>query len=153
MGTITVLGQLTVFLISVIFGAAYCLLYDILRILRTTVIKSKISVFISDILYWVVITFISLSFSLLFSKGEIRGYWLLGILLGFIISRLTVSKFLIFISEYIILFLRLVKRYIYRGFIFVMEKLNSFLMKIPNMFKKIFKRKKKHLERERDVSV
>lgn len=153
MGTITVSGQLNTFLISLIFGAAYCFLYDAVRSLHKSAVKGKLGIFFLDVFYWILITLFTCTFALLFGKGEIRGYWLFGMAAGFIIFRFTLSRFAVWLFDFILIILRFVKKHLAAFFDFIFERLNIFIGKIPIFLKKIFKKKKKHLERAQSDSV
>ena len=153
MGTITVSGQLNTFILSLIFGAAYCVLYDVLRTMHKTLIKSYLAVFVADLFYWIVITLSTCSFALLFSKGEIRGYWLFGFLVGFILFRITLSRFVIVVFNFLSLILTATKKWVVKLLNRIFKKLNGYRPKISMLFKKMFKRRKKHLERIQDGGV
>ncbi|MBR7071892.1 MAG: spore cortex biosynthesis protein YabQ [Clostridia bacterium] len=73
----------------------YCRLYDLFRILRKTVKQTVVSVFIEDLLFWLLITFLSFLFLLSRTNGEVRGYVLLGMSFGFVLCRLTISRLLV----------------------------------------------------------
>lgn len=50
------------------------------------------SVFIGDMFFWIVSAFVTFIFLLSRTNGEIRGYVLISMLLGFVIWRITLSK-------------------------------------------------------------
>ena len=157
MGTITVFGQLTTFGLSVLLGVLFCLLYDVFRALHIEVFRCFWSVFISDILYWMLILFFAYSFLLIFCNGNVRVYVLFGNALGFALCRFTLSKLFV---KFCIIVVRLIRKLIeyiqipfviFSGIMSIMyEKLCLFSKKIVNI---LFKKKKKHLERDNTNGV
>lgn len=85
-------NQYTCFLYSIIMGAAVEIVYDLFKIDRALFKRNKVFIFLSDILFWIITSFILFSFCVVFSNGQIRGYIIFGTLIGFIIFRLTFSK-------------------------------------------------------------
>lgn len=85
-------SQLTSFLISIGFGVVYSFLYDILRAIRKTKSTSDITVFFQDVLYFLIIAFITFMLLMSLSNGEIRGYIIFGLIIGFVICFLTLSR-------------------------------------------------------------
>ena len=152
MGTITVVGQLKVFGFSVLLGMAFCLLYDIFKGFRIKYLKSVVAVFLTDIIYWLVLFFFTHSFLLIFCNGRIRGYVLIGLFLGFVLCRLTVSRIF---SKFILLLLSVCHKllhWIFLPFFAFLSLLDKLFAKISEMFgkilKKIFKKRKKLLKEE-----
>ena len=94
--------QLINLLYSAVLGGFYCLLYDIFRAIRMTVKCSDIAVFIQDILYWSILAPITFCYLMIATNGQIRGYIILGIIIGFIFVRYTVSFILIKIYSLIL---------------------------------------------------
>ena len=114
MGTITVFGQLTTFILALLFGVAYSLLYDIFKTFHLKIFTGFWSVFISDILYWFILLVCTYSFLLIFCNGIVRAYVLFGNVVGFALCRFTLSKIFIkicfltiFIIEKIIQYIKL----------------------------------------------
>ena len=152
MGTITVFGQLTTFVLALLFGVAYSLLYDIFKTFHLKIFKGFWSVFISDILYWFILLVCTYSFLLIFCNGIVRAYVLFGNVVGFALCRFTLSKIFIkicfltiFIIEKIIQYIKLPIGMLCRFMSKLYEKAVEFSKKIV---KKLFKKRKKHLERD-----
>jgi len=80
------------FLYSVFLGVVYCLFYDVFKFLRIRKIHTRFGVFVSDILYFIVISIATFCFFLLYSKGTLRLYAYIGIALGFTLCRLSLSR-------------------------------------------------------------
>lgn len=85
-------AQLLTFLLAVALGAAFCLIYDVLRALRHCVQRGAVAVFFEDVVYFTVWGFCTFCFFLLFTKGMLRFYVFLGELLGYTVFRLTLSR-------------------------------------------------------------
>ena len=92
MGHINVAYQTITFFMSIVFGAVACLFYDVFRIVHKLFCRSGVSIFVLDIIYWIVTAFATFGFLLLRCTGEVRAFVLLGILFGFIICRFTLSS-------------------------------------------------------------
>jgi hypothetical protein len=152
MGTITVFGQLTTFILALLFGVAYSLLYDIFKTFHLKIFTGFWSVFISDILYWFILLVCTYSFLLIFCNGIVRAYVLFGNVVGFALCRFTLSKIFIkicfltiFIIEKIIQYIKLPIGILCRFMSKLYEKAVEFSKKIV---KNLFKKRKKHLERD-----
>ena len=64
--------QTTAFLYSLIFGTAAGLFYDIFKIIRMTFCKSKISVFVLDLIYVLIVSLNLFIFSAAYMFGFVR---------------------------------------------------------------------------------
>lgn len=84
--------QVIVFLCSVVVGAFLCAIYDIFRIARIAFKASDTLVFIQDIFYFVITLAISFVLVIEYNQGVLRGFLLIGELLGFVIYFFTVSR-------------------------------------------------------------
>ena len=84
--------QLISFLVSCGFGVIYCLLYDLLRAVRKVNEVSDATVFLQDIIYFFVISIATFMLLTALSNGEVRGYIIIGLLLGFLLCFCTFSK-------------------------------------------------------------
>ncbi|MBO5210961.1 MAG: spore cortex biosynthesis protein YabQ [Clostridia bacterium] len=90
--------QLFSFAVSFLVGIIYCLIYDVLRAIRKTKQLPDTAVFLQDICYFILIAISTFIIFISLSNGEIRGYLLLAMALGFTacfvtLSRLTVKLF------------------------------------------------------------
>lgn len=99
--------QIEGFLWSVVVGSAFCVAFDILNITEQKATFSKKRVFIVDILYFLVVAFISFFLFLAFCNGEIRWFIFAGELIGFFLCKKTLSKLY---TPIILIILSLVKR-------------------------------------------
>lgn len=92
MGYINTDNQVFTFLWSLVLGVAMCLAYDIVRAFHKVSVKGFFEVMLLDFLFWGLWSLITFSFLILRCKGEVRAYVLFGQALGFIITRISISK-------------------------------------------------------------
>lgn len=82
--------QTQYFIYSLILGLVIGIAYDILRAIREAVeFNRKPKFYFTDILIFIIAAFLFEIYTLAFGYGEIRGYALLGMTLGFILYLLT----------------------------------------------------------------
>ena len=86
--------ELHIFLTSIYGGIIGGLVYDIYRSIRYNYKRSKFVTYIQDFLFWLVMTYIFFSILIKINWGEIRGYIILGFLIGLVIYMVTFSKFI-----------------------------------------------------------
>lgn len=109
-------NQAILFLITVVAGLLFGLLYDGVRILRLVGRHPNWLIQVEDFLYWLTVIFFMFLFLLHENYGEIRFFVIFGSLLGMLFYFLTISKPIMSISEAVIrivkyilfLFLRIV---------------------------------------------
>lgn len=106
--------ETAVFFESVLLGAILGICFDVFRILRITIPSSKAAVFIQDILFFVIIAAASFYFFVTFNEGIVRGYLLLGELLGFIIYYCTIGSLVFKAAEWIISWLKRILGFVFR---------------------------------------
>lgn len=139
-------SQLAGFGLSIIFGMMYSALYDIFRAIRFRKNPHTIIVVIEDIIYFAIIAVITFLFLLSVTYGEVRFYVLLGIVLGFIIFRTTISRFYLKIVIYLLKGVYLLFDYFSKGFYYFFDKIDiifdSFFKNTLKCFKKVLKKGK-----------
>ncbi len=96
MWEINLSDQATTFLLSIFLGVCFCLLFDFTRGMRVFGINSKVAVFFTDVIYFLLVSFINFCFFLTRESGQIRGYVFVGEIIGFFAFRLIFSKFIMF---------------------------------------------------------
>lgn len=106
MWEISLADQTLTFLLSLLGGGVLCLLYDLFRIFRLSRNTSSLGMFVEDVLYFVLCGFLTFCFFIVRCSGEIRGYVLLGELLGFLVCRCTLSAVLLCIAKYVYRFFK-----------------------------------------------
>ena len=142
-------AQAISFFYSLLLGMIFCLLYDLLRVWRAFFHLSDIVIFFQDIIYFIVISFVTFIFMIPLTNGEIRGYIIVGIFLGFCICFFTVSRFVFEILKFIFSkikgFFKCLFKFFYTNFAkadnFIAEKLK----KLKNCCKKGLKKVKRML--------
>ncbi len=135
--------QLLSFARALILGVIICLVYDILRAYRRAYDYSVIGIFIQDVIFSVVAAFVVFLFLLGVTNGEMRGYVFLGITMGFLISRLTLSRiwfaFLKWIFSKIKVVFSLVSSCVYKSFDKIEAYVLIFFKKSRKTIKKLLK--------------
>ncbi len=143
-----VIGVLRAF----VLGAIFCLVYDFLRALRKSGINSDSAVFWQDIIFFVFISPISFCFLLATTNGELRAYFFIGLLVGFIGFRLTLSFLALKVMLKIIftylkafskfkLVINHIFRRIYKIYCLIHEIFRKNLLKLIICFKKLLKKR------------
>ena len=125
-------NQLFSFFIYVIVGILLGFIFDIFRALRKSIKNSTVATNIEDILF-VIISFIIIAMVVqIVSKGELRFYILLGIILGILIYFLSVSKYIITGETWILKSIIKILKSIYNFFIKFFKKINGLILKFLN---------------------
>ena len=93
MWEINLTAQLTDILYAMLLGGVLCLLCDVFRGIRTVNGGSVTAIFFQDVILWVVAAVCSFCLFSARCNGEIRGYMLVFMGVGFTLIRFTVSKF------------------------------------------------------------
>lgn len=137
MGYIDVSQEVATFFLSLLLGAFICFLYDLVRALHKLFLKGFLEVLVTDILFWAVASVLTFSFMILRCMGNIRGFVLFGILLGFLAVRFTASRYIY--SIYLFVFLKFNHFYIFfsRKIHFVLGKIIYFMKKYIIVIKKL----------------
>jgi len=102
MGQLAVSRELSIFLYACGFGACIGLFYDFFRIMRIAIPFGSLVIFIQDAIFWVVAGAGTFLFTYALNAGEVRGFLLMGELVGAVLYFLTVSRLIIGISDFII---------------------------------------------------
>ena len=145
---ISVAGQTVSFAAAFLVGAALCLVYDLFRILRQAFRPSALSAFVQDIIYWLLVALVTFGLLLVRCSGVIRGYAVLGEVLGFVACRNSISVLIMKVSGAVIGFFRRINRFLSRHIVRPISKktgdFSAFLKKnrekAENNFKKGLKR-------------
>lgn len=152
---INIADQTITFLLSLAMGCVFCLLYDCFRILRIINNYSKTAIFIQDILYWIICAFLCCCFLIIRCSGEIRGYVLVGSLLGWIIFRLTLSVLILALAKHILRFARWVYSKVSKSvkalFKFIRKKYRAISKFLRKMILKMFNNTKKLLKVKKHI--
>ncbi len=92
-------AQIIAFLMSVLYGAALCILYDIMRLMHRKGVRSAVAVFFLDIFFWLAAAAAAFCLALLYAACHMRFYLVAGELIGFVIFRLLLSDVFLKIAE------------------------------------------------------
>ena len=120
MWQVSINSQIVSFLISVLFGVGYSVFYTFFKGIRAAKKYSAIAIFFQDIIFFIVIAFVTFLMLLALSNGQVRSYLLFGILLGFCAFYFTLSN----------LFSRLISA--------VIKAFRSILLRFKGVLSKIF---------------
>lgn len=86
--------QVYIFFSSVLIGTIMGIIFDFFRALRRKGNTKNILVYVQDIIFWIIIALIIIVSSFIINNGELRGYMLLGYVLGVLIYILVFSKYI-----------------------------------------------------------
>ncbi len=82
------------------FGVAMAVIYDVFRILRRIIPHNFVAVGAEDLIFWICLSIPAFCFVLHINDGVFRLYFVFGILLGIFVYRETLSRLIIFITEF-----------------------------------------------------
>lgn len=88
-------NQTYVFLWSLFVGVILAVIFDFFRILRRKGNTKNYIVYIQDIIYWIIVTFIIIMSAFITNDGELRGYMFIGYILGAIVYIVTLSRYIL----------------------------------------------------------
>lgn len=149
-------AQAISFFYSLLLGMIFCISYDLIRVWRAVFRLSDIVIFFQDIIYFIAISFVTFIFMIPLTNGEIRGYIIVGIFLGFIICFLTVSRFVFKILKFIFLKIKGCFNYLFKFLYINFVKADSFVTenfkKLKNSCKKGLKKVKRMLYTKKQSS-
>ncbi len=138
---------------AIAFGFLLSAFYDVFKAFRLSRKQTTAAVALQDIIFFTISAILCFCFLLAVTNGEIRGYILLAMLIGFFIFRLTVSKFWLFAVRKLFWFLFYILRafrrvfykcvnYFYVFFCKILKIMDIFLQKVKIACKKDLKKLK-----------
>lgn len=138
---INIYNQLFNLAIFIITGMIIGVLFDIFRIIRKSFKTPDFITYIEDILFWILTGFVLLFTIFTFNNGEIRIYIFVGLILGFILYLLTISKYFIKFSVCVLTFIKkifYIPIHVIWNFIkkFIVQPISIILQKVRNSVKK-----------------
>ncbi len=143
-------AQIFTFLLSLLLGGAFCLVYDLFQIFYSG--KNKLLNAVADISYFIIIAFVNFCFLLVASNGEMRLYLVFGEIMGFLICKKTVSRVFSFLLLLAIgcvkKTFRVIDKLIFTPFSKFFANTSVFCLKIG---KKTLKFVKKGLKKPKDI--
>lgn len=150
MWEISVSGQVAAFLFSLVLGAVLSLVYDIIRVTRKIGLDSFAQVFIGDVLFFSVSAVVVFIYLVGVTNGEIRGYVIFSVAIGFALYRFTVGRAIFYLLCKFSLFLscifKLLSGFLFKFFSFcekpvdfAVSKVSSLGVRGFNIIKKLLK--------------
>lgn len=124
--------QVYIFLSSVLIGSIMGIVFDFFRALRRNGNTRNIIVYLQDIVFWLIVAVIIITSSFILNNGELRGYMLIGYILGALLYMLILSNY---IKGLFILILNLFEKglkFIFSPFEKILEKINKKEEKLEN---------------------
>lgn len=113
---ILITKQLLYFAESILIGFLLCFIFDIFKILRLTIKHCYTLIFLEDLIFFIISAIITYSFMVNVSFGQIRFFIITGELIGFVLFRFLISKFIIAIFLFIINTLKKIIKFIFKIF-------------------------------------
>ena len=132
---------------SALLGGGLCLFYDVLRSIRKQGVNSFLAVFFQDLFFFFVLAPVTFFFLLALTNGELRAYFFVFVILGFTITRFTVSYVFSAVLNYILsLILKLLSGI---KFVFypLFKKINLILNKIFVFLSEKVKNMRKYIKK------
>lgn len=128
------------FLLSLGFGFLMGIFYDLFRIIRISISKSKKIVLVFDLLYCVFLGFCSYLFFLVVNEGDIRAFLMLGEGIGFAIYYFSLGVVVFTASEKIV---NTTKKVLFKVFQVVFFPFRWTFKKLKNLLEKFSKKWRK----------
>jgi len=89
-----VVEQVYIFLCSVLVGSIMGVIFDFFRALRRKGNTRNLIVYIQDIVFWFIVAIIIITSSFILNNGDLRGYMLIGYIIGALLYMLIFSNFI-----------------------------------------------------------
>ena len=118
----TISEELRLFFLSCAAGGIFGIYYDVFRTLRLTVPHHSFFVFLEDVVFLATYAVFLSAFSSVEARGELRGYYALGGVLGFILYYFTIGKFVMRLMARITSLIKTVLTMIVKPAVFVVGK-------------------------------
>lgn len=128
------------FLLSLGLGFIMGIFYDLFRIIRICISKSKIAVIISDVLYCIFLCFATFLFCLTVNEGQIRFYLLLGEAIGFCVYYFSLGAIIFSFSSFLVDFIR---KWLKRIFSVLLFPFNWIFIRMKRLFDEFLKKGRK----------
>ena len=123
--------ELQFFLVSILWGGILLIAYDILRIIRRLIKHDSFIIALEDLIFWVLASLFIFAMIYHENNGVIRGFSIIGILLGAILYHYTISDFTVnIIAKLVGILLSPITMALYqvkRFLLFVLRNLRKFL--------------------------
>lgn len=127
------------FLYSIVVGAGIGVIYDVFRIIRIILPKTKTIIFFEDILFCLTATPVMSILIFNVGSGIVRGFSIIGAIIGFSIYYFTIGKIVYRLSNIIIAFIKKILRLLYHlitaPFVFIGQKTYMLSKKVIRLIK------------------
>lgn len=91
----TISEELRLFFLSCAAGAVFGIYYDVFRVLRLTIPHKSFFVFWEDVIFLATFAVFLSAFAAAEARGELRGYYALGSLIGFTLYHFSIGSFVV----------------------------------------------------------
>ncbi len=142
MWEISNIGQSTAFLWSVLLGGMLSVVYDIFRLDRMIFKRSVLAVALEDVLFFIITAMSIFCLQLVTTNGQIRSFIFIGIIVGFIILRLTLSRFVDLLLKPLKKLVKFIKTK-YNDFVLKVADFDTYFIKALQFLKKLLKKPQK----------
>lgn len=95
---VSVSNQAYVFLCSILGGILIAFIFDLFRIKRKAVVTGNLLTYFEDLLYWIIAALVLFAVVYYANEGELRGYILIGIVIGAALYIVLLSRTVIKIT-------------------------------------------------------
>lgn len=133
-------NQAYMFFISITIGLIIGIFYDFFRLIRKIFLHKNKYVYIEDIIFWLISTFISFYILLHKNNLELRFYLFLGIFLGITIYFVCFSNFVVTITLKII-------QIVIKPIVFVLNLFKPYISKVNTVKNKTLYKEKIYLQK------
>ncbi len=138
---LSVKEQVYVFLLCVSIGIFIGFIYDLFKILRKSIKHKDLFIQIEDLLYWIIVTFITFLVLLHRNNGEVRMYAVIGLIIGYVINETLISIGTVKLGVKFINYITIVIKQFIKLIIFPLKVIFKFLEKPLKFVNKKRKRK------------
>lgn len=147
--------QTEIFLYSLGFGFLLGILYDVFRTLRLIISNSRLFVFIWDLLYFAVCSFLTFCFIMVIDSGKLRIYVALGEILGWLIYYFSFGSIAMKVSNAVIRFFSRIFEAVFkpikRIFVWFCKKIRKTGVFCKKIIRKSDKKAKFNLQKYRGI--
>lgn len=151
-----ILVELRFFGTSVLWGVFLLVIYDFLRIERRLISHNSFFVAVEDLIYWVIASLLIFNMMFNLNDGIIRGFSILGMLIGMLLYHHILSNYFVDITAGILIAIKnvivAVINFILQPFKFLSKKLRKFTKFITTIIKKLTKNLRKTLKKTSKAS-
>ena len=137
---ISISHQCRCFLLALALGAGLSLLYDLFRILRLILPEQRLLIAGEDLLYWLLCGLATMEFALHAERGRLRGYLLLGEVLGWLLCHFSLGELLLTVAERLIVILRRIFGLILRPLRWILQKIFAIFRRLAGFLGKNIKK-------------